>query len=164
VSTNHSPLRQAVLEGLRSFSAASDLLDLAVAEQVGVNRTDLRCLDHLARFGPLPAGRLAEAVGLTSGAFTAAIDRLVKAGFVRRRADPADRRRVLVELTADADRVVALFADLRGATNRLLADFSDAELQLLGQFLENAAQTLSDHAKAILNRTATSAAWVPDRG
>jgi DNA-binding MarR family transcriptional regulator len=149
MTTTHPPLRQAVLEGLRSFSAASDLLDLAVAEQVGVNRTDLRCLDQLARLGPQPAGRLADAVGLTSGAFTVAIDRLEKAGFVRRRADPADRRRVLVELTENAGRVVALFADLRGATNRLLADFSDAELQFLGQFLDAAAQTLSDHAKAI---------------
>jgi DNA-binding MarR family transcriptional regulator len=78
---------------------AADTMDAAVAELLGVNRTDVLCLDILARLGTVPAGRLAEESRLTTGAITAVIDRLEQAGYVRRLNDPADRRRVLVETT-----------------------------------------------------------------
>ena len=88
---------------------ATDRFDHAVADALGVNRTDMRCMDMLEREGPLPAGRLAEAAGLTSGAMTTALDRLERAGFVRRVRDREDRRRVLVELTPEAGRVTTEF-------------------------------------------------------
>ncbi len=78
---------------------AADTMDAAVAEMLGVNRTDVLCLDILARLGRVPAGRLAEESRLTTGAITAVLDRLERAGYVRRLADPTDRRRVLVETT-----------------------------------------------------------------
>jgi DNA-binding MarR family transcriptional regulator len=78
---------------------AADTMDAAVADLLGVNRTDVLCLDILARLGTVPAGRLAEESRLTTGAITAVLDRLEQAGYVRRLDDPADRRRVLVETT-----------------------------------------------------------------
>ena len=78
---------------------AGDTMDAAVAELLGVNRTDVLCLDILARLGRVPAGKLAEDSRLTTGAITAVLDRLEKAGYVRRLDDPADRRKVLVETT-----------------------------------------------------------------
>ncbi len=78
---------------------AADTMDAAVAELLGVNRTDVLCLDILARLGTVPAGRLAEESRLTTGAITAVLDRLEQAGYVRRLNDPGDRRRVLVETT-----------------------------------------------------------------
>jgi DNA-binding MarR family transcriptional regulator len=78
---------------------AGDTMDAAVAELLGVDRTDVLCLDILARLGTVPAGRLADESRLTTGAITAVLDRLEKAGYVRRLADPADRRKVLVETT-----------------------------------------------------------------
>jgi DNA-binding MarR family transcriptional regulator len=143
----------AVLEGLRALSAASDLLDSAVAEHLHMHRTDLRCLDYLARFGPVPAGRLAEAVGLSTGALTIAVDRLERAGYVRRRADSTDRRRVLVDLANDANRVVALFGDLARATDRMLNVYTETELQLLGAFLNAASEVLSAQAITISKRS-----------
>jgi DNA-binding MarR family transcriptional regulator len=74
-------------------------MDAAVADLLGVNRTDVICLDILARLGTVTAGRLSEESRLTTGAITAVLDRLEKAGYVRRVADPTDRRRVLVETT-----------------------------------------------------------------
>src|SRR5690606_6880522 len=68
----------------------------AVAESVGLSLTDLRYL-HLVTEGPVTAGDLARRTGLTTGAVTRVIDRLQRAGFVRRAADPSDRRRVIVE-------------------------------------------------------------------
>jgi DNA-binding MarR family transcriptional regulator len=78
---------------------AADAMDAAVAELLGVNRTDVICLDILARLGTVTAGRLAEESRLTTGAITAVLDRLEQAGYVRRVADPTDRRRVLVDTT-----------------------------------------------------------------
>ena len=141
-----------VLEALRELSAANDLLDAAVAEHLNMTRTDLRCLDYLARMGPVPASQLADAVGLTRGALTVAVDRLVHAGYVRRRADSADRRRVLIQLTRKVDRVIALFADLASATECLLGSYSEADLDLLTTFLGAASAELANQARAVSTR------------
>lgn len=84
---------------IRAAQAAVDQMDDAACRAMGINRTDGRCLDIIDREGPVAAGRLAEASGLTTAAVTAVIDRLERAGYARRVGDPKDRRRVLVELT-----------------------------------------------------------------
>ena len=153
-SLRPTPHRQAVLDGLRALSAASDLLDAAVAQRLRLHRTDLHCLDYLARFGPVSAGRLGEAVGLTSGALTTAVDRLATAGYVRRSADQSDRRRVVVQLNKRVNRVVALFQDLGEAIERLLDGYSAHELQLLSTFLAGASEALSAQATTVSRRSA----------
>ena len=84
---------------IRAGQVAVDQMDDAACRALGVNRTDGRCLDVIDREGPVAAGRLAQASGLTTAAVTAVIDRLERAGYARRTADAQDRRRVLVELT-----------------------------------------------------------------
>src|SRR5688572_25396763 len=84
-------------ETLRKVSAQSVLLNDTVAKLVGANPTDLECLDLLGLGGPTTAGKLAAHTGLTTGATTAVIDRLERAGFARRLRSMEDRRSVLVE-------------------------------------------------------------------
>jgi DNA-binding MarR family transcriptional regulator len=83
--------------------------DSLAAAHLGVNRTDLHCLNIIENSGGLSAGALAAEAGLTTGAVTGVIDRLERAGYARRVPDPADRRRVKVEVTrrfyANADRI-----------------------------------------------------------
>src|SRR6266849_3407784 len=86
----------------RSSQNATDRFDQAVADTLGLNRTDMRCIDILEREGRLTAGRLADRTGLTSGAVTTVIDRLEAAGYARRVRDTGDRRRVYVEITEGA--------------------------------------------------------------
>ena len=82
-----------------------------VATQLGIGTTDLDCLLLLSDVGPAGAGPLAEVLGLTTGAVTGVVDRLVAAGFVVRETDPSDRRRVIVQAVADQTRRVdELFA------------------------------------------------------
>lgn len=123
-------LRQFVVELLVSSYEAT--------ENVGVNPTDLGALCLLLLHGPAPAGRLAELAGLTTGAITGVIDRLEKGGFVRREADPADRRKVIV--VPDAGRVdrdlFPHFPSLQtAAAPQFYDDFSIAELGLISKFL-----------------------------
>ena len=86
---------------LRRSSAAGVLHGQAVARRVGVNSSDLECLDLILMSGPSTAGEIARHTGLTSGAVTGLIDRLERLGLVERTADPADRRKVLVRVRED---------------------------------------------------------------
>src|SRR2546423_4558260 len=73
--------------------------DNLAAERLGLNRTDLHCINIIENSGGLTAGELAAEAGLTTGAVTGVIDRLDRAGFARRVSDPEDRRRVKLEVT-----------------------------------------------------------------
>jgi DNA-binding MarR family transcriptional regulator len=120
---------------MRDMSGQGVLFSHAVAARLGVHSTDLECLGYLID-GPRTAGALADATGLTSGAITGVIDRLERAGFATREADPADRRRVLVRATdAVAERAGAFFAPMERATTSSLAVYTDDELAFLLEFL-----------------------------
>src|SRR5260370_29233039 len=80
---------------LRRSSAAGVLHGQTIARRVGVNSTDLECLDLILMSGPSSAGEIARHTGLTSGAGTGLIDRLERLGLLERTPDPADPRKVL---------------------------------------------------------------------
>lgn len=90
-----------VLLEFRTSGNLDNAFDTLAARRLGVNLTDLHCLNILESRSGLTAGQLAREAGLTSGAVTGVIDRLERAGYVRRAADPGDRRKVKVEVTAD---------------------------------------------------------------
>jgi DNA-binding MarR family transcriptional regulator len=120
---------------MREVSGQGVLYSQAVAERLGINSTDLECLDHLVR-GPVTAGALARATGLTTGAITGVIDRLERAGFARRDSDPGDRRRTMVRaLPAVGERIMPLFEPMERAAMAALSRYRDDELELLLDFL-----------------------------
>jgi len=86
---------------MRRSSAAGVLHGQAIAKRVGVNSSDLECLDLILLNGPSTAGDIARRTGLTSGAVTGLIDRLERLGLVERTADAQDRRKVLVRVRED---------------------------------------------------------------
>jgi DNA-binding MarR family transcriptional regulator len=122
---------------LRRSSAAGVLHGQAVARRVGVNSTDLECLDLILMSGPSSAGEIARHTGLTSGAVTGLIDRLERMGLVERAADPADRRKVVVRVREDRiGPIAALYAPLEKSMQALLAGYSKEELKVLIDFAE----------------------------
>jgi DNA-binding MarR family transcriptional regulator len=126
-----------LFDAVRANQLATDKMDDAAARGMGVNRTDARALDIVERLGPVTAGRLSIDAGLTSGAVTAVIDRLVEKGYVRRVADPNDRRRVLIEKTEKLDRVSERFyGPLADRSRPWLDKFSNAELETIVRFLQ----------------------------
>lgn len=138
---------------LRGLHNAVDTLNQRVADQLGVHRTDLRCIDVLSREHPMTAGRLAEVSGLTTGAVTAVIDRLEAAGYAYRVPDPNDRRRVLVEPTervAEIGRRV--YGDLVKQTAGLLEGYSDYELLRIFDFIQRGRQVTLAYADDIVER------------
>jgi DNA-binding MarR family transcriptional regulator len=139
-----------VAGGLRALSTEIDRLDQAAADRYGLNRTDMRALDILGRAGPLAPTALARLLGFTTGGVTTVLDRLEKAGYIRRRPDPGDRRRQLVETTeATAARDEEVFGDLIRGTRDLLAGYADDQLLVIRDFLDRARQLTAAHADAL---------------
>jgi DNA-binding MarR family transcriptional regulator len=121
---------------MRGYQIAVDIFDDGVAASLGLNRTDLRCLDLLDQHAPMSAGALAQAARLSTGAMTFVLDRLESAGYVRRRRDDADRRRVLVELVPEAHRrIVELHLPMIADGRRTLSRFTDDEMSVVTRFL-----------------------------
>src|ERR687886_1892078 len=125
---------QAINEKFREISTETIMFHQAVADVLGLHITDHKCLDFIYRFGAMPAGRLTELTGLTTGAVTGIIDRLEEAGYVRRTNDPNDRRRTIVEPTRNRKlerKIEVLFVPLRDRMHNLLSSYSDTELVFL---------------------------------
>ncbi len=133
---------------LRQVGAQSVLMSDTIAGRVGLNSTDLECLDLLFLAGPTTAGRLAEHTGLTTGAMTAVLDRLERARFLRRRRDADDRRRVLVEVLPRAlETLGPFYAPLATAMSRLHNRYGERELALIVEYLSRALEVSAGHVK-----------------
>lgn len=111
----------------------------AVAARIEVTDTDLQVIDILERTGDSTAGQLADLMGLTTGTFTAILNRLEKAGLVRRERDPNDGRRVIVTLVKDEDsrqEASLLFTSLEKAWEEMASQYDDEQKAMLLEFLQ----------------------------
>ena len=152
---SRAEIERAGIEAIRGWQTDQDMFDDAVAVYLGINRTDARCMDILDRAGRMTAGQLASAARLTSGAVTAVLDRLERAGFVRRVADPADRRRVLAEVTPQlAERSAPLFGPMVEEGVRWISTYTDDQLETILDFMERNREVLARHTTRILEMTA----------
>lgn len=148
-------LLDAVSEAGRGNSTATVLFHAAVAESAGLGASDHKALDLLMRGGPLTAGDLTQRVGLSPASVSALIDRLEGRGYVRRKRDPNDGRRVLVEPVVEG--LVPLheaFGPFQTGLAGVLATYSDEELRTILSFLNRttallltSAQPPGDHGK-----------------
>lgn len=107
----------------------------AAAARMEMTDTDMQVIDILETTGEATAGQLANLMGLTTGTFTAILNRLEKAELVRRERDPNDGRRVIVRLAKDADGG-PLFASLAHVWEELIAQYDDEQKGLLLEFLQ----------------------------
>ncbi len=156
-NSDAAELRRRVGLSLRALGSDLDALDEAVAARFGLHRTDLRCLEIVARGGPLSAGALAEQAGLSASAVTSVIDRVERSGDLRRLSDPRDRRRVLVEVTElGRQRGRTAFRGLQEGTDQLLRRYSSGELRLLGRFVEEVRAVVAGQAAEAASAAVTA--------
>ena len=133
---SRAELLQAIRSGFQQTSGQSVLLSQIIADKVGLAPTDLECLGYLDDGGPITAGRLSELTGLTSGAVTRMVDRLEAKEYVRRRSDPDDRRKVIIELVPGRAREFERFyGPMARGTTEHLSRYSEAELALIADLL-----------------------------
>jgi DNA-binding MarR family transcriptional regulator len=140
-------LEVAFATAMRRTGSLMQLMSQAAADRIGINSTDLNCLNILSFSGHMTAGELARATGLTTASITGVIDRLEEAGFVSRERDPHDRRRVVVTLSLDRAMrdVASVFLPVMRDWRNLAARYSDDELRLIVDFYGRMEQVFRDH-------------------
>ena len=136
LSTKNRPALHASLVGqIRHFIAGSILFNQKVADRFGLHLTDMQCINLLDLLGPVTPGKLADCTGLTSGGVTVMLDRLEKAGFVKREPNPNDRRSVLVRVNPrKMQKINGLYEGINDQFEAFLSETPEAELQSIAQF------------------------------
>lgn len=161
-------LGRALLAAMRRLGREIQRTEQAIADAVGINTTDLHCLEILRSRGPIPASELAEASGLSRAAITTVIDRMERAGFACRVDDPADRRRVVVELTpVSEEQGRQMFGDLMRSSLELHAGYTTEQLELLLDFVSRTTSLLVAHAERVGTRSSGQSQEIatrPDAG
>jgi DNA-binding MarR family transcriptional regulator len=135
---------------IRAFQTGTDNFDQAMADHIGINRTDARCADLIDQAGGMTAGELAKAAGLTTGAVTAVIDRLEKAGIAQRVADPSDRRRVRIEATPRLwELSEPLIGPMVAESQAIIDELSDDEIARFTEFMNRAIEIQARHTERV---------------
>jgi DNA-binding MarR family transcriptional regulator len=136
-----------VLRSLRRVNLQGSFFGQTVALRFGLSESDIETLEALIDMGATTAGHLAELTGLTSGAVTRVIDRLEQSGYVRRIPDPADRRKVVVEVIPEKVAAVQSTLNRVGAAGaEEIGRYTDAQLALISDFLTRMEQITRDEA------------------
>lgn len=143
-------IRAVTLEG-RNMGTRTLLFHTVVTDRLGLNASDHKCAEIV--YGhptPMTAGRLAELTGLSTGSITGIVDRLEKAGFVRRAADPDDRRRVVIQPTPDrAPNIAHYFLPLGEAMSEVCSTFTNDELTLIIDFMRKAGAAMEQQTQRV---------------
>ena len=132
-------LRELEVEGRRSTAGGLFFLQ-AIAERSGMSLTDLRCINILTSTGPITAGRMAEEMGLTTGAITGVVNRMERAGYVRREKDPGDGRRVVIRPVSEKLESAGanIFGSIEKGMDALFSEYGDRDLAVILDYTRRA--------------------------
>ena len=144
--------RQELALLLRRLTVELDAVGQRFAAVHALGRTDVRALVAImdaARGGAsLTAGGLGSAVELSSASVTALVDRLERAGHVRRVRDDEDRRRVVLEMSDSAMAAgSAFFGGLQRDLVAAMDGYTDEELAVVRRFLAEMTDVVTRHAR-----------------
>jgi len=134
-------LTAGIKESLRELTNQVSLLNHQVGTRLELKDVDLDCLDLIARDGPLSPSALARRAGLHPATMTGILDRLQRAGWIARERDldTADRRAVSVRVRPDrGGEIFRLYAGMNRALDDICADYNEADLAVLADFLQRA--------------------------
>ena len=127
----------AVVLEIRKFIAAAIFFNTQAAEKIGLSLTDMQIIHILQLYGRATPGRLAAWSGLSTGGVTVALDRLQKAGYIRREPNPADRRSLIVTLVPVRNRnLSAMYGEVESETRRSLGTLPERDLDAVIRFFE----------------------------
>ena len=143
-------LKKRALMAVRDYGVNLTQFRNAMSEWAGLNVTDMECLRLLFQKGIATPSELARHTGLTSGAATAMLDRLEKAGLIERRPNPDDRRGTLiVPEKSSAEKAASWFESARKAQDELISSYSESELEIIADAFERFAKLWDDERKKV---------------
>jgi DNA-binding MarR family transcriptional regulator len=139
-----------------TFSSAVVLFHSALAERLGMNVTDFKCVAILNESGPMTAGRLAELTGMSTAATTLVLDRLERAGLVRRERDPNDRRKVILQPVSSPKMerdIGQAMEELVRSMTEVTSNYSAPQLEAIRDFMDRTTQVLQHVATRLKTGT-----------
>jgi DNA-binding MarR family transcriptional regulator len=129
------------------FVNATVLLQLAVADQLGVPVIDLHCLALVQAGTATTPSQIAERLGMTTGAVTKMLDRMQAERLVERVPNPDDRRGVLVRPRTDrVDELAGLYRPMAAHLDREIAGGTDDQVAFLAGFVHRSREAAQDEA------------------
>jgi DNA-binding MarR family transcriptional regulator len=149
---------EGVVRALRRVNFQGSIFGQTIAIRLGLSESDIDALELLIDTGAATAGKLAEVMGLTTGAVTRVVDRLEQAGYVRRVTDPADRRRVVVEVVPERVATIeTLLESLERAAAEEVGRYSPEQLATINDFLSRMADLTQSESARLRTLTADDA-------
>jgi len=146
-------LTTSVKDSLREVNLQLSLLSHQIGAGLGLKDADFDCLELVTRHGPLSPSAIARRTGLHAATVTGILDRLEREGWVARERDAIDRRGIVVRALRDRGKeVFERFAGMNAAMDRLCDGYSEADLQVIGDFLRRTADAGKSEADAVTNR------------
>ena len=138
----------------RQYSDTSILMHEAIARKAGLSGTDHKYLGMIIQRGEMTAGELSKKTGLTTGAVTGLIDRLEKKNLAKRQLDKKDRRKVVIvpDTQNTMNLLEPLFANLQEKTAKLIASFSDKEIQTIETYFLSAISIMNETTEETNNK------------
>ena len=146
----NTDLKKRALMAVRDYGVNLTLFSNAMSEWAGLNVTDMECLRLLFQKGIATPSELSKFTGLTSGATTAMLDRLEKAGLIERQPNPNDRRGTLIApAQSSAEKAASWFESARKSQDELVSSYSESELEIIADAFERFAKLWEDERKKI---------------
>ena len=143
-------LKVRALMAVRDYGVNLTQFRNAINEWAGLNATDMECLRFLFTKSVATPSELARQTNLTSGATTAMLDRLEKAGLIERSPNPDDRRGTLITPTkSSAEKVASWFESARQAQDELMSSYSESELEIIANVFERFAKLWNQEREKI---------------
>ncbi len=149
--TSMEDLKKRVFAAARDQGISSVLFRNAIGRKLGLSVADNECMSFLTiRNGVASPTAIARYTGLTTGATTAMLDRLERAGFIGRKPNPQDRRGVLVEVNKRwAETAWPLVRNIQQAHSELIDSYSEKELEVIANFLTRFTDNVIEHTKKL---------------
>ena len=144
-------LKQQVVLGARAYGIGSVLFRHIIGQKFGINDTDMECFSAIFYQKLATPSMLARYTGLSSGATTAMLDRLEKAGLIERQPNPQDRRSTIIVISkSGAAKAGPLFASLRAAQDKIVSSYTEQELAVLVDFFDKSEAMWEEERQKLL--------------
>ncbi|MFE7741543.1 MarR family winged helix-turn-helix transcriptional regulator [Nocardia sp. NPDC057455] len=143
-------LETGIAADIRALTAISEQIGQVFARTHELRANDFRALMHVATAeiegAPLTAGALGKLMGISSSAVTYLVERMIESGHLRRAADPADRRRVILHYDEHGmDVARGFFTPLGRQTRAAMADLPAADLAAAHRVLVAVVQAMREY-------------------
>ncbi|MEV5534347.1 MarR family winged helix-turn-helix transcriptional regulator [Streptomyces prunicolor] len=136
---------------VQAYQSAVDDFDRELARLMGVNETDLRCLEILFAVEEITPRELSRQLGLTTGSVTTMLDRLEKLAYLTRTPHPDDRRKTLIRVTPEAtQRAFGLIGPfLEDAGRKVFDRYAPEQLELVIDYLTFSRDVQQQHVERL---------------